>query len=36
MITGTVNADYEAIIRLRVQGSTGISHAVLRIQAREV
>jgi clan AA aspartic protease len=23
MITGTVNADYEAVIRLRVQGSTG-------------
>lgn len=28
MITGTVNADYEAVIRLRVQGSTGHAHEV--------
>jgi clan AA aspartic protease len=28
MITGTVNADYEAVIRLRVQGSTGHVHEV--------
>jgi clan AA aspartic protease len=28
MITGAVNADYEAVIRLRVQGSTGHVHEV--------
>jgi clan AA aspartic protease len=28
MITGTVNADYEAVIRLRVQGPTGHAHEV--------
>ena len=28
MITGIVNADYEAIIRLRVQGPTGHEHEV--------
>lgn len=28
MITGTVNADYEAVIRLHVQGSTGHAHEV--------
>jgi clan AA aspartic protease len=28
MITGTVNADYEAVIRLRVQGPTGPAHEV--------
>lgn len=28
MITGTVNADYEAVIRLRVRGSTGHAHEV--------
>lgn len=28
MITGTVNADYEAVIRLHVQGPTGHAHEV--------
>ena len=28
MITGTVNADYEAVIRLRLQGPTGHEHEV--------
>jgi len=28
MITGTVNADYEAVIRLQVQGPTGHAHDV--------
>lgn len=28
MITGTVNADYEAVIRLRVQGPTGHEHEI--------
>ena len=28
MITGTINADYEAVIRLRVHGPTGHAHEV--------
>ena len=28
MITGTVNADYEAVIRLFVQGPTGPAHEI--------
>jgi clan AA aspartic protease len=28
MIAGTVNADYEAVIRLRVQGPSGLAHEV--------
>jgi clan AA aspartic protease len=28
MITGIVNADYEAIVRLRVQGPTGYEHEI--------
>jgi predicted aspartyl protease len=28
MIAGTVNADYEAVIRLHVQGPSGLAHEV--------